>query len=119
SNTENCPANWITYERNPSSSAQCTTTSQSKTKMEAMPIRIRLACRIPAHIRIKIQRLWIAKARIRYRYRCRAPVRRHPPPQFIRVVPCSEVIKPGFDIPLLAGEFVIIRVVIDVLQLAA
>ena len=84
-----------------------------------MSIRIRFACRITPDKSIQIQRLWVTKIRIRYRHRCCAPIGAHPPSQAIRVIPCSEIVESGFKVVLLACKFIVVRVVVDELKLAA
>ncbi len=75
-----------------------------------MPIRIRSRERIIDDVAIKIQRLRIAQFCVWYGLRFRAPVRRQPPSQGTRVIPCPEVVVAGvggegrFRVAFLAGE---------------
>ena len=84
-----------------------------------MAIRIEARSGNIAYIRILIERLRVERIRIRYRNRNRTPIRSDKPPQPIRVIPCPKIIKPGFAIPFLTREFVMIGIVIDELEFAA
>ncbi len=69
-------------------------------------------------IAVLIKGLWIVEIGVWNRNRCGTPVRGDEPSQSIRVIPCAEIVETGLCVPFFAGELVIVRVVVDELQLA-
>ena len=78
-----------------------------------MPIEVGLQQRIVPLVSVEIQALRVIKMSVRHRLWTCAPVRTQPSSHAGAVVPCAELVEAGFRIAFFAGEFVILRTVVD------